>query len=265
MWKPLCRASGVLSVGILLLLGVVAQASAAQVGDFRDIQESPIVITPDPSGRSAILEVETSIDVACSVVYGSDESFGLIAVDNDMEGGAHADHHPLMGGLQPDTEYHYRVQGTASDGTIYVSDIMTFRTPPEPTGGPVNLALEATVIGVSSEFSDAFRAQNAFDGDAATEWSSRGDGDGAWIEIDLGSPRHVSDVVLRTRSMTDGSAITETFSITADGVTLGTFAADLPASIDLDAQTLRFDVISSSGGNTGAIEILVLERVSDAP
>jgi len=34
--------------------------------------------------------------VACSVVYGTDDSFGLIAVDSDMDGGAHADHHPLQ-------------------------------------------------------------------------------------------------------------------------------------------------------------------------
>ena len=242
-----------------------AQAGATQVADFGDIQASPIVITPDPGGRSAILEVDTSIAVACSVVYGTDESFGLIAVDNDMDGGAHAEHHPVMGGLQPDTEYRYRVQGTAPDGSIYVSEVMTFRTPPEPEGSPVNLALEAVAIRASSEFSDAFSAAKAFDGDAATEWSSRGDGDEAWIEIDLGGPRSIGEVVFRTRSMGDGSATTETYSISADGVLLGEFAADATAAVDVDAQVLRFDVVTSSGGNTGAVEILVLERDSGAP
>ena len=258
MWRLLCRASGVLSIGILLVLGMVAAASAAPVHEFSEIQASDITISPDPSGRSAVLQVDTSIDVACSVVYGEDETFGLIAVDNDMDGGAHADHHPVMGGLQPDTEYQSRLQGTAPDGIIYVSDVMTFRTPPEPVGGPVNLGLDAVVTDVSSEFSASFGAANAFDGDGTTEWSSRGDGDDAWVEIDLGAPQMIGEVVFRTRSMSDGSSITATFGITADGVELGEYPADTAVAVGVEAQVLRFDVASSSGGNTGAVEILVL-------
>jgi len=265
MWRAFYRASGVMSISILLTLGVVAEADAQSLRDFDEIQASAVTVTPDASGHSAILEVDTSVDVACSVVYGEDESFGLIAVDNDMDGGAHADHHPVMGGLQPDTEYHYRLQGTATDGSIYVSDVMTFVTPPEPVGGPLNLALEAVVSGASSEFSSAFAATYAFDGDATTEWSSRGDGDDAWVEIDLGSPQLIDAVVFRTRSMNDGSSITESFSITADGVELGEFAADASAGVGVEAQVLRFDVVSSSGGNTGAIEILVLAETATAP
>jgi len=240
------------------MLGVMAQTNAQSLRDFDEIQASAVTVTPDPSGRSATLEVDTAVDVACSVVYGKDASFGLIAVDNDMDGGAHADHHPVLGGLEPDTRYQYRLQGTAADGSLYVSDVMTFQTPPEPVGGPVNLALEAAVTGVSSEWSDEFSAANAFDGDATTEWSSRGDADDAWVEIDLGFVQRVDEVIFRTRSMNDGSSITDTFSVTADGVAVGEFAAGLPAAIEVDAQVLRFDVVNSSGGNTGAIEILVL-------
>ena len=254
----LCRASGAVSVGILLVLGVMAQASAQSLQEFSQIQASPVSVVPDPGGRSAILEVDTSIDVACSVVYGEDATFGLIAVDSDMDGGAHADHHPVLGGLEPDTEYLYRLQGTAPDGSLYVSEVMSFQTPPEPVGGPANLALGATVSGVSSEWSEAFGAGKAFDGDATTEWSSRDDGDGAWVEIDLGAPQAIGEVIFQTRSMNDGSSITDTFSITADGVELGEFGVDAPASLGQEAQVLRFDIVSSSGGNTGAIEILVL-------
>ncbi len=218
-----------------------------------------MVITPDPGGRSAVLQVDTSVDVACSVIYGEDTSFGLIAVDNDMDGGAHADHQPVLAGLSPDTEYHYRLQGTAPDGSLYVSEVMTFRTPSEPVGGPLNLALDAAVTGVSSEWSEAFAASNAFDGDATTEWSSRGDGNDAWVEIDLGSPQPISEVVFRTRSMSDGSAITESFSLTADGQTYGPFPVDEPSPVDVVAQVLRFDVDVSTGGNTGAVEILVFQ------
>jgi hypothetical protein len=263
MWRAFCRVSGAISIGILLVLGLVAGASAQSVKDFDEIQASPVVIRPDPGGRSAILEVETSIDVACSVVYGTDESFGLIAVDSDMDGGAHADHHPVMGGLEPDTTYVYRLQGTAPDGTIYVSEVMSFQTPPEPVGGPVNLALGATVTDVSSEWSDAFGAENAFDGDPTTEWSSRGDGNDAWVEIDLGAPQAIGDVIFRTRSMSDGSATTASFRVTADGVGYGPFPADEPfgglSDLGVVAQVLRFDVETSTGGNTGAVEIVVLE------
>ena len=254
-----------MSIVILLTLGIAGQAAAVSVKEFAEIQASPVTISPDTSGRSAVLQVDTSVDVACSVIYGEDDSFGLIAVDNDMDGGAHADHRPIMGGLKPDTEYQYRLQGTAAGGTIYVSDVMTFRTPAELAGGPPNLGLGAAVTGVSSEFSAAFGAANAFDGDATTEWSSRGDGDDAWVEIDLGAPQLISEVVFRTRAMSDGSSITDTFSITADGTDLGEFAADLPASLDLEAQVLRFDVVASSGGNTGALEILVLGPEPAAP
>jgi hypothetical protein len=260
----LCRATGVHAIGALLGLGIVATASAQQIHDFEEIQGGPVVVTPDESGRFAILEVDTTTDVACSVVYGTDESFGLIAVDSDMDGGAHADHHPVMGGLEPDTEYLYRLQGTAPDGTIYASAVMTFITP-AAVSGPQNLALRATVIGVSSEWSDAFAAANAFDGDPTTEWSTRDDGDDAWVEIDLGSPHAIGDVIFQTRSMNDGSAITASYTVTADGTEFGPFAADEPfgglQDIDATAQVLRFDVETSSGGNTGAVDILVLESI----
>ena len=248
-----------------LLLGVVATTSAEEtiqgapsVRDFSEIQAGPLLVTPDESGRFATLTVDTSIDVACSVVYGPDDSFGLIAVDSDMGGGAHSDHHPIMGGLAPDTQYRYRVQGTAPDGTIYVSDIDTFRTPPEPADTLTNHALAATVTGVSSEFSDGFRAAYAFDGDPTTEWSSRGDGDAAWVEVDLGAPTTIAEVLFKTRSMSDGSATTGMFSVTADGAEFGPFAVDEPARVDTTARIWRFDVTSSTGGNTGAVEILML-------
>ena len=265
MRRALCRASGALSVAVLLALGVMAQTNAQSVHDFEEIAASPVVITPDPSGRSAVLQVDTSVDVACSVVYGEDDAFGSISVDNDMDGGAHSEHQPVLGGLEPDSTYQYRLQGTAADGTIYVSEVMTFSTPLAPVGGPPDLARDAVVTGVSSEFSEAFAAANAFDGDGTTEWSTSGDGDDAWVEIDLGEVQAIASISFRTRSMSDGTAVTETFSLTADGELIGTFPADTTVNVAVDAQRLRFDVESSSGGNTGAVEILVLGAGDDTP
>jgi len=260
MWRALCKASGGIAVGVMLVLGVAAVATAQDIRDFEDIAASPVTVTPDASGRFAVLTVDTSIDVACSVVYGTDDGFGLIAVDADMNGGAHADHHPVMGGLEPETDYLYRLQGTAPDGTIYISDTFTFSTPAAVSLG-TNLALDATIVGVSSEWSDAFAAERAFDGDRTTEWSTRGDGNEAWVEIDLGSPQAIGDVIFHTRSMSDGSAITARYTVTVDDVVHGPFPVDEPfgalEDLGVVAQVLRFDVDVSTGGNTGATEIEV--------
>ena len=58
--------------------------------------------------------------------------------------------------------------------------------------------------------------------------------------------------------MSDGSSIIDAYSIVADGTALGEFAADTAVPLGLEAQVLRFNVVASSGGNTGAIEIVVL-------
>ena len=79
-----------------------------------------------------------------------------------------------------------------------------------------NLALDATVVEVSSEFRDAWGAENSIDGDLATERSSTGDGDDAFITIDLGSPQQVAAVEFLTRSMAD-AAVASTYFIEVDG------------------------------------------------
>ena len=119
------------------------------------------------------------------------------------------------------------------------------------------LALGAMVTGVSSEWSDAFAAENAFDGDVSSEWSSKGDGDDAWVEIDLGSRQAIGEVAYRSRSMGDGTAVTYTYGLSVDGTPLGTFAAEEPVSLDLIGRVLRFEVETSSGGNTGAVDIAI--------
>lgn len=111
------------------------------------------------------------------------------------------------------------MQGSGADGSLYRSELTSFRTPPAeavaPTGG--NVALGAEVVDVSSEFSGAFAAANALDGDLGTEWSSRGDGDDASITVDLGREVRVGGVALRSRAMSDGSSVVETFTVTVDG------------------------------------------------
>ncbi len=245
--------------------GMGAAAASGDVRDFADIQASDVVITfDDADPSSGLLEVTTSIDVVCAVAYGPTGDYGFLATDTDMAGGGHIDHHPTMLGLEPDTTYFYRLQGVGPDGAIYVSEQMTFRTP--AAGGAAaparaNLAIGAAIVDVSSEFSASFAAANAVDGSLASEWSSRGDGDDAYVTIDLGAETDVTGVGFRTREMSDGTSITTSFTVTVDGAeTFGPFEAGpglAVADVAFTGRTIRFDVETSTGGNTGAVEIEV--------
>lgn len=238
-----------------------AAGGGEDVRPFSDIAESDPVIELDPSGTSATLLVATTQDAVCAVAYGTDGPFGSIATDQEMDAGrGHSSHRPVMTGLQPGTEYQYRLQGVGEDGLLYRSEVLTFTTPAAaatPDSG-LNLAVGAAVTAVSSEFSATFAGANAVDGDAATEWSSNGDGDDAFITIDLGEVVDVTAVNFRTRSMSDGTATTETFTVEVDGDVYGPFpAGEDPSSVAFEGRILTFRVESSTGGNTGAVEVEV--------
>lgn len=252
------------TAALLCMSLILGACSGGDDGDgvapFEDIAVAGPEVEIDPSGTLAVLTVETSIDAICAVAYGVGAPQGSIATDQDMEPAGHRDHRVVLAGIQPDTEYAYRLQGVGADGRLYRSDTFTFRTPPaaESSLGP-NLARGVTVLEVSSEFSAAFTASNAVDGDLSTEWSSRGDGDDAWITIDLGAETQVGAVAFRTREMSDGSAITETFTVTIDSnETFGPFPAGPdPVEVTFSGRVVRFDVANSTGGNTGAAEVEV--------
>jgi len=250
-------------IWVAALAAVLAACSAgSDVADFSEIAVSEPTFTFDPSATTARLEVETTIPTVCAVAYGEGESLGSLATDLDMAGGGHQDHGPLLTGLQPATTYFYQLQGVGPDGTLYQSEVSTFTTPAATeSGAGDNLALAGTVVDVSSEFSAAFAAGNAIDGDPATEWSSQGDGDDAFITIDLGSATAVTGLRFVTREMNDGSSVTTTYTVIVDDADpLGPFETALsPPLIEVDftGRILRFEVESSTGGNTGAVEIEV--------
>ena len=244
------------------------------LADFNDLlAEGPTVTDITP--YSATVLATTDVDVVCGVSYGPTADYGWIATDMDMAGGGHVDHHPLLTGLEPDTEYHYSFGGIDVDGNVYRSGDFTFRTPPldasearRPAGD--NLALSgngARVAGASSVFggggNDRPRGgDNAIDGDAGTQWSTQGDGDAGWIEIQLPGETRVTSIGFWTRTMGTSAEIFSFRVITDRGEVAGPFelgGAGAPHYFptDLTAERLRFENVSTSGGNTGAVEIEV--------
>ncbi|MGE3073917.1 MAG: discoidin domain-containing protein [Dehalococcoidia bacterium] len=226
------------------------------------------ILVEDIRSDAANVRVVTTIPVVCAVVFGTDTSYGGISTDPDMGGAAHSDHFAPLRGLEPDTVYHYRLQGTGPDGMLYVSGDLTFRTAPRDPDqldrGPnvASLTEGARVLEVSSVFggSMAWRAENAVDGDTATEWSSDGDGDAAFITIELRDETRLTAVGLWSRTMGTSAEIKQFQVVTDRGETLGPFS--LPDANGLHvfevsalARSLRFEVLSSSGGNTGAVEL----------
>ena len=256
----------------LIAAACSSSSSDSEVIDFAEIQSSDFEFTVDANGV-AKMNVTTNIDAACSIAWGETDALGTIGTDLDMGGTAHDDHEVLLVGAVPGETYQFRVQGSDADGNLFQSELASFTLPEVPASDESmsgdddmavhgdNLAEGATVVAVSSVFSDAWSGENAVDGDMSTEWATSGSGDDAFIEIDLGSPQDVIGVEFITRTMGDGTATTTEYTVTVDGGDVfGPFSAGDPsdnrfAEALFSGQVLRFDVVSSTGGNTGAIEV----------
>lgn len=243
--------------------GAESDVGSSDVRDFSEIAVGEEVFTFDPAATSGRISLDTNILAICAIAFGETEELGRLSTDQAMDPGGHVDHGALLTDLEPETTYFYRLQGVGEDGNLYRGELSTFTTPAaQEVDAGSNLAVGATVIDVSSEFSDSFAGANAIDGSPSTEWSTSGDGDDGFITIDLGSPESVVAVRFVTREMSDGSSIATTYTVTVDdGEVLGPFDAGLdPPTIDVEftGQVIRFDIVSSTGGNTGAVEIEIL-------
>ena len=242
--------------------------------DFALVQDSDFVFEADPTDPNrGIFRVTTTEPMICTIVWGETEDFGNFNNSLSMNGTGIIDHDVVLPGAEQGKEYFFRVQGSTSDGRQFRSELGTFTIPVTDTGGGtaegaapvdgVNLALDATIVDSSSVFGPGWEAEHAIDDDTTTEWATSGDGDGGFITIDLGATEDVIGVEFLTRSMLDGTATTETFTVTVDGADpLGPFPAGNPASpnssaVEFSGRELRFDIETSTGGNVGAIEIRV--------
>ena len=125
----------------------------------------------------------------------------------------------------------------------------------------VRIAGVSSIYG-SGDFNSAWGANNVIDGDPNTQWSSDGDGNDAWVEIELTARTHVTSIGFWTRTMGTSAQILSFRVITDRGEVDGPFELNDAASVhyfdtDLTAKRLRFEAVSTSGGNTGAVEIEV--------
>jgi hypothetical protein len=252
------------TVSILLFSFSLAQTLSSRPAE--SVISSPIAVS-NVTASSAELVITTGIDLACLVVFGTDETFGQMAFDTDMGTAAHQHHRVVMRGLEPSTTYLYRLQGSAPDGTFYASSIYSFTTSAAeatPSLG-VNVAtLEqgAKVIAASSEFSSSYGANNALDNNPSSEWSSRGDGNEAFITIELPNEVTVTGFGLWTRTMGSSAEISRFEVENEKGETFGPFDLEDANSLYQFPATgtgkqFTFRVLDSSGGNTGAIELAI--------
>ena len=256
----------------------VADTGLGELLPFSQVQDNEFTFSNDPSDPNrGVFSVRTTEPMICTIVWGETDEFGHFNNSLSMNGTGIIDHDVVLPGAEQGMEYTFRVQGSTADGKQYRSEIGTFTIPvsePGSAGGDgatgddmvvhgANLALDATLVEASSIFGPGWEAENAFDDDTTTEWASRGDGDSGFIIIDLGSVSDVVGVEFLTRSMLDGSATTEMYTVTVDGSdTFGPFPAGNPANpnftaLDFSGQQVRFDVETSTGGNVGAIEVRV--------
>ncbi len=236
--------------------------------DFRTVEVGTTRLQIAVDGRSAVVQLQTKPPTVCAIAYGKTAALGSIANDPGMGGTAISHHVVLLKGLVPNTTYFFRLTATDAQGRVFQTpELATFTTTPTKSASlGRDVALSAKVVGVSSQFSNDFRAANAVDGNLSTEWSSAGDGDRAFITIDLGKPTAVTGVSFLTREMSDGSTITQTFAVVVDGgKRYGPFPAGNRlnpriAAVSFTGRRLRFEVVKSTGGNTGAAEIQVFSR-----
>ena len=85
-------------------------------------------------------------------------------------------------------------------------------------------------------------------------------GDDAFLEVSFDQAHDLHTVTVQTRTMGSTAEIEEFRLIAGDGTDLGTF--DLPGpnrsypfEVNVITDRLGFEVVSSSGGNTGLVEL----------
>lgn len=259
--------------------GLVVASCAGGLQTLDDIPggfSGPTVIAV--SGNSATISFDSGVPTVCNAPFGETTAYGEVATIPMLSGATH-DHVLTFSNLKPETTYHYQINATDNAGNLYQSEDFVFTTEASAADqGSANLlSLEAgaRVVEVSSNFNGAandepWGANNAIDGSDGTSWSSDGDGDEAYLVLELPEQQHIGMLVVHTRVMGDGTARIFSFTVTDDlGQVHGPYdladgfkSYEFP--VDILSKTLRFDAVESSGGNTGFVELAAFGTTSSS-
>eukprot|EP00238_Polyblepharides_amylifera_P012459 CAMPEP_0196582360 /NCGR_PEP_ID=MMETSP1081-20130531/38675_1 /TAXON_ID=36882 /ORGANISM="Pyramimonas amylifera, Strain CCMP720" /LENGTH=407 /DNA_ID=CAMNT_0041902901 /DNA_START=248 /DNA_END=1471 /DNA_ORIENTATION=- len=254
--------------------------------ETRDVP--PTVVTPQMASQSdvtialqevksfsASLSVVTTLPTISTVRFwesGKEAETARLLRKVHLEGVT--DHSLTIQALSPGVTYEGELFLVLESGSVIKSTLSSWTTPADTNtesefGENVALlSLGATVSSRSSVHSSGYDATLAIDGMSSTQWSSSGDGNNAFLVIDLGSEIEIMGVGFWTRTMGTSAQISQ-FQVSdvtegTSGEVLGSFSladADqlyrFAISPALSVRVLRFDVQESSGGNTGAISVEV--------
>jgi hypothetical protein len=246
---------------------------AVACGEETEVTFSPFRVEELGSTR-ALIRFTTSIPTSCVIEYGLEPAaLTKTATDPDMRPGeTRSDHEVPIEDLTPSTTYHFRAKVTDEDERIFYSQLSSFTTltstKTEQGRNVALLAAGARVAMVSSNWANApndgsFGANHAIDGLMATEWSTNGDGDDAFIVLELGAEASVNRIAFRSREMTDGTSIVRKIRVEPEGgAPLGPFDTPEPSvryvfdlTSPVRAQRWKISAVETTGGNTGAREI----------
>lgn len=233
--------------------------------------------------EEAVLSFDTRVETSCEAELGDDaESFDRRYTDPNMDPDNPYDvvHEVPLTGLQPQTQYWVRARAVDRDGVEYLSEPLRFTTSaldadagdnggvPEDLENFARTPELATVTEVSSvfggtDYDGAWGIHKALDGSPASEWSTQGDGDDAYVVLDLGELRSIRRFAFQSRKMADGTSIVRSVRLMLDsGAAIGPLPTPDPDTMyrfDFDpplaARVVRLDAVETTGGNTGAKEI----------
>jgi len=221
----------------------------------------------------AVVRFETSVETTCEVEWGmAMEEMTNSSTDPDMEPGSLVTIHQVpLEDLAPSTTIYFRAKATDIFDDTYYSEPQSFVTGlDDGTSARINLASQdmgTTILAKSSNYLDMdddglWGAANAIDGLMASEWSSNGDGDDAFVTLDFGQARDITAFGFRSRKMANGTSIILSLQLVFDdATTVGPFDTPNPDqryTFEIDpvtAQTVRVEALTTTGGNTGIREI----------
>lgn len=223
------------------------------------------------AGTRALLRFTTNRAVRLEIQLGStadvlDKTF----TDPELTPGQLTTEHRVpLENLFPNTKYFFQAKTKDENDTVVYSPAQEFRTPVEAVSRLTNVALTeagTTVVSVSSALDpDTTGGARALDGDFVTDWATKGDGDAARIELDLGQMRTLTAFGFRSRGLSDGTAVVSKVGLSLDGAAELTFDTPDPRrlyvftlSAPVAARRAVVRAITSTGGNTGAKEIQLL-------